>query len=74
MSLDHLHQLLKEQARAYICGKLDHSWKFALPVQKRDESQEVLAICSTCEDERWVRLPPEGYQEFLKDLAAGKIK
>ena len=69
-----LHQLLKEQARAYICGKLDHSWKFALPVQKKDEIREVLCICSSCEKERWIQLPPKGYQKFLKDLEAGKIK
>lgn len=67
-------ELLREQARAYICGERGHSWKFVLPVQKRDETHEVLAGCSVCSEVSWIQLPPEGYQEFLKDLAAGKIK
>lgn len=69
-----LHQLLKEQARAYICGKVGHSWKFKLPIEKKDESREVLSICSSCEEEKWIQLPEKGYQRFLKDLSVGKIK
>ena len=71
--MNQLHQLLKEQARAYICGKLDHSWKFILPVEKRDERRQVHVRCSACELEAWMELPEEGYRRFLKDMKDGKI-
>lgn len=67
-------QLLKEQARAYICGKLGHCLRFVLPVKKRDESREVYAACVICEEYGWVQLPEDGYQKFLVDLTNGKIK
>ena len=71
---DSQQRLLNGQARAYICGELGHSRGFILPVQKRDESREVLAMCRTCREEAWIQLPPEGYEQFLKDLADGKIE
>lgn len=66
-------QLLLEQARAYICPRLGHSWKFVLPVEKRDESREVFARCATCGESQWIQLPEDGYTKFLKDLEDGKI-
>ena len=69
-----LQKLLDEQARAYICGKLGHSRRFILPVQKRDESREIFSICKECNEEAWIELPQKGYEKFLKDLADGKIK
>lgn len=71
---DGLEQLLREQARAYICGELGHDRRFVVPVQKRDAQQAVLTICVTCREEAWVHLPSSGWSEFLKDLAGGKIR
>lgn len=69
-----LRQLLNEQARAYICGRLGHSWRCVLPIQKRDETREVFCMCVTCCRESWIQLPPEGYERFLKDFADGKME
>lgn len=69
-----LQELLREQARECICGKLGHSWKFVLPLQARDATREVLCGCSTCQEQEWQQLPEKGYQQLLKDNAKGKIK
>lgn len=71
---DGLQQLLREQARAYICGELGHARRFALPIQKRDERREVLTICATCREEAWVQLPQNGWAQFSNDLAEGRIR
>lgn len=68
------HSLVKEQAREFICGKLGHAWKIALPVQIRDETKEVLVGCPTCEEKKWHKLPDGGYEQLKKDIADGKIK
>lgn len=71
--MDGSQQLLNEQARACICGKLGHSRRFVLPVQKRDGTRQVLTMCKTCGEETWIQLPSDGYERFLEDLTNGKI-
>ena len=67
-------QLVREQSRAHICGRFGCSLRFVLPVQKRDETREVFATCLICGEKVWKKLPPEGYERFLKDFSGGKIK
>lgn len=67
-------EFLNDQKRVWICGKVGHSQWLASPMQKRDETHEVLAVCITCGEQEWVQLTEEGYSRFLEDLAAGKIK
>ena len=69
-----IHQLLKEQAREFICGKLGHTWKFVLPLQTRPETREVLCGCPTCEEKEWKQVPEQAYQQIMKDYAEGKLK
>jgi len=72
--MDSLPDLLNEQARAYICGKLGCSRHFVLPLQIRQETRQVLTECATCQEKSWIELPPEGFRRFLQDAADGKIK
>ncbi len=69
-----LRELLNQQAEAYICGKLGHSWNALWPIRTRDETTEVLCICATCRRESWVEFPPESYQRFMKDLYDGNLR
>lgn len=69
-----LQSFLDEQAGVCICSRLGHSWRIILPVQKHDESREVYVLCATCKTKGWLQFPEDGYQKFLKDLAAGKIE
>ena len=66
-------ELLREQARAYICGEVGHSLGFVLPLQIRHETREVLCKCRTCEETTWFLLPEDGFKRFLQDAEAGKI-
>ena len=68
-----MEDLLKSQ-RGLICAQTGHSKNIALPVQKNDAERKVLCRCRTCERDFWVELPEEGYNRFLADFAAGKIK
>ncbi len=67
-------ELLREQARAYICGKLDHAFAFVLPLQTQDETREAFCECVTCHEQMWIQFPPDGYERLLKDAADGKIR
>lgn len=69
-----LDGFMDAQAGGIICGRHGHSNKIVLPVQKRDETREVLCRCSVCRKDTWVTFSREGYRRFLEDLAAGKIK
>ncbi len=66
-------RLLTEQARGYICGKLGCDWRFALPLQVRKETREVLCECATCHEQVWKQFPPDAYARFIEDAAAGKV-
>ncbi len=66
-------ELLKSQ-RGLICAQRGHDKHIALPVQKDDVLRKVLCRCTVCERDFWAELPEAGYNRFLADLAAGKIK
>ena len=68
-----MQELLRQQARAYICGKVGHSKKFVLPLQTRDATREVLCGCPTCKETWWLQFPEEGYKRLLEDNAHGKL-
>ena len=68
-----MEELLKSQ-RGLICARTGHTKHIALPVQKDDAQRKVLCRCTTCERDFWVELPEEGYNRFLADFAAGRIK
>lgn len=71
--MDAYGQLLNEQGRAYICPRVGHDWRFALPLQTRDKTREALCRCATCKEVQWLQLPPDGYERLRKDAADGKI-
>lgn len=61
--------------RSLICSELGHSWCLVSPLEKHDNTQEVLCRCSTCDfGPSWIKLPAKGYERFLDDVIAGKIK
>lgn len=68
-----LRGFLDAQAEGLICGRHEHSFKIALPVQKRNDTREVFTKCATCGRETWMKLPEQGYARFLRDLEDGKI-
>jgi len=68
-----MEELLKSQ-RGLICARTGHTKHIALPVQKDDAQRKVLCRCTTCEKGFWMELPEGGYDRFLADFSAGKIK
>ncbi len=73
MSDEASSELLRQQAREFICGKLDHDWRSKLPIQTRDETRQVLCVCAMCEEESWEKFPEEAYRRILADVASGEI-
>jgi hypothetical protein len=72
--IDQTRQLLNQQSKAYICGRLGHGWVILLPLEAREATQEVLCKCKICEEgPAWVTLPQEGYERLLRDVAVGKF-
>ena len=52
-----------------LCDEGGHRPRWIVnPIQKRNDTQQVLCICEECEKEAWARLNEKQYAKFLEQL------
>lgn len=72
MPTDQLRELLEETG-GDVCAKRGHRMEYVLPLQTREDTQEILFTCGTCYFQEWKKLTQAVYEQTCRDFKAGRL-